>query len=54
MESTITTNAPAAAAATVDDVREALDAIPAAEKAAYAQAVELAPRLVEIESNPER
>jgi hypothetical protein len=42
------------ATASINDLSNALRMIPAGEKAAYTQAVERAPRLVEIESNPER
>jgi hypothetical protein len=38
----------------VDQVKEALRAIPAAEKKAYTEAMDRAPMLVEIESNPDR
>jgi hypothetical protein len=35
-------------------MKEALDAIPEGEKTAYAEALARSPRLVEVESNPER
>lgn len=38
----------------MERVKQALEMIPAAEKVAYTEAMERAPRLVEIESNPDR